>query len=240
MKKRMIGCLAIVPVLAMAGENGGVSATNYNAGIGFNHTENSNSASLSIGASFPLHDYVGASLYANGSRYENDDYDFANNFGLSLGGSIFLRDFNLGKIGIGANHSTIYFDTPHSPNQLYFGKREYVDTYGYSLSAQYYLSDFTISASRSVSDSDFYDRGDYASASIGLYWKDNIRLTAGRILMVSNNNYNVGVAFQPEALNNSTQISFSYSDSEGNDYFSLSATYYFDTLVTLKDRDRKY
>ena len=71
-------------------------------------------------------------------------------------------------------------------------------------------------------------------------YPNNMKLSASMGGMDSDDSYSIGLIFQPTMFNNSISIFVGYQDTKINDTFSLSASYYFDTKVSLFDRFRKY
>ena len=69
MLKKYLGCLAFVPVLATAGESGGVFETNYGAGLAYSDSRNSSSLRASGNVSVPVYKYVGSTLFINGISF---------------------------------------------------------------------------------------------------------------------------------------------------------------------------
>lgn len=233
MLKKYLGCLAFVPVLVIAGESGGVFETNYGAGLAYSDSRNSSSLRASGNVSVPVYKYIGSTLFINGRKTEGEKNTIDTN-SYRIGGTAFLRDFDLGKVGIGAAYNKTNFDST-------FGiSLDETELYQYSLLGQYYLNDFTIGADRTTVDSKDFDDFNSWTGSIAWYWQGNTKLLFSGSGMDAKDSYGISASHQPEYFNNSTEITFAYSGSKNNDVFSLSVNYYFGTLVSLIDRDRKY
>ncbi len=233
MFKKKLVYLACLPVLAVAGENGGVLETNYGAGIAYSESRNSKGLRASGNVSIPVYKYIGSTLFVNGSKTEGEKNSLDSD-AYRVGGVAFLRDFNLGKLGVSAAYNKTNFDTP-SGSSL-----DDTELNQYGLLGQYYFNDFTFGANRNVVDSKDFDDFNSWTASIDWYWQENTKLSLDGSGMDAKDSYGIRVSHQPNFFNNSTDITFSYNGYRTDDVFSLSVNYYFGTLVTLQDRDRKY
>ncbi|MBU6954063.1 hypothetical protein [Hahella sp. HN01] len=228
--------LAIFPVCTFAAE-GGVANTNFEAGINYSQSRDSENYSVGGSVTLPVYSFVGANLNANASHQDGKD-DQIDSDSHGLGGNLFLRDFNIGKIGLGYSYSKTSFDLPSwlSP---------YVDDDSesdhYRIFGQYYLGDFTLSAIRYVSEAKEADeRFNGLALSAAWYATENVRTSLDASAMDSKDNYGITVEYQPELFQNAASVSFSYADGRKDDTFSVGFNYFFGTKVSLKDRDRKY
>ncbi len=232
MLKKSLAILMFAPVLAIAGENGGVLEKNYNVGLSYGWDQDTDTLGISGGINLPVYRYVGSSFYLRGSRTEVDGADVKiDNY--QLASSIYLRDFDLGKIEAGLSYHQAHM------NNLIDGDDSF-EAYLYSLSGQYYLNDFTFGASRLFADSKNTSTSHLAFADIAWYWQNNTKLLVSAGGMDAKDSYSLRVSHQPDYFKNSTAFSFGYNWDHDDDSYSISVNYYFDTLVSLKDRDRKY
>ncbi|WP_162628861.1 hypothetical protein [Marinobacter bohaiensis] len=236
MTRTFVGCLLLVPTLALAGEQGGVLDTNYEVGAGYTKDRDSDSVDLSGTINLPLFGYVGSSAFVGGQTSQADSGSNqldADNLG--FGGSIYLRDFDLGKVGVSAAYTKTFFDSssPAVPDDL--------KSYQYSAFGEYYIDRFTLGFQRTLVDvEDPVDDAHSWTGSVAWYPEDNTKLLLSGSGMDSRDNYSVALSHQPDALGESTEVSLGYTSSPHDDTFNLSLSYYFGTQVPLIDRDRKY
>ena len=129
--------------------------------------------------------------------------------------------------------------------QSYSSLNGYTDTsyQSISLSGAYYLGQFDLAAGLGQTSYSNSWTGLSNSSSIvaGYYATDNLKLSAGVAGLDSSGNRSLNVIFQPAALNNKWSITGLVSKGDTSDtYYRLSLGYYFDTKVSLIDRNRKY
>lgn len=230
--KKILGCLFLLPVIATAGENGGVAESNFEVGLGYSDTRDSSAKKFFGSVNVPVGEYVGSTLSVNSSSVDGNGNTIGNDsYGAEA--SLFLRDFNLGKFGAEVSYDKLAFDD-------YSGRSfDDVELYQYTLVGEYYLKDYTFKASRTQFNWND-DRSNFSFGSIAWYLQSNTSLSLASTGMDDKDNYGIIAKHQPEYFNNSTELTFSYYDSKDDDAFSLIVSYHFDSLATLKERDRKY
>ncbi|ABC27596.1 hypothetical protein HCH_00697 [Hahella chejuensis KCTC 2396] len=222
--------LTLFPVFAFA-VDGGVADVNFDAGLDYTHSRHSDSYQLAGSANLPIYSFIGGNLHGNATQVDGHN-ERVNADVYSLGATVFARDYFLGKIGLSYSYSETDFDLPWADT---------ADTDNYGVFAQYYLTDFTLSASRNIAKFDNLE-DNHNSWNLGATWyaNENVRTSLHASGMDSKDNYGIAVEYQPELFQNAASVDFSYSDGRKDDTFSVGFNYFFGTKVSLKDRDRKY
>ncbi|WP_203140504.1 hypothetical protein [Marinobacter mangrovi] len=242
MSVRMIAVAMLLPVCAVAGEQGGVKSANGEVGAGYTNSRDSDRLLVNGAYRLPLAEYVGAILSASASRTEMDvgDYDVDSTDG-SVGGSLFARDYGLGKVGV--SYHWIHGDNEVESSQVSFvNSSSSFKAHAYGAFASYYLDRITLSASRSVSHVESQGTGNYNSWSVGatgyLPFDASLSLSAGG--MDARDNYGFNFEYQPEFLAQAASVELSYSSSPDDDVFGIAVNYFFGNDVPLIVRDRQY
>lgn len=211
-------------------ENKGIEHTNFSLSTSASHSDSGNLVSVFAGIRLPIAKYTGASLSGGYSDFnaKNNYIDSSNN-SATLG--LFVRKYDLGIINASYRYSRSRQDSTfvNLNNTLK----------SVNLSGTYYYKNFDLSLGRSKAEPDSGDSQNTSSTSISYYVNNNLQLGAA-IFRMDADSSTIFISYQPQFLGNSTSISASYQDSETNDTFAVSLSYYFDTKVSLKDRTRKY
>lgn len=242
MSVRMIAVAMLLPVCAVAGEQGGVKSANGEVGAGYTDSRDSDRFLVNGAYRLPLANYVGASLSASASRTETDvgDFDVDTTNG-SVGGSLFARDFELGKVGVSYHWTHGHSELDNPPASLANPNMSF-KAHDYGAFASYYVDRVTLSASRSVSHVESQGTGNYNSWSVGatgyLPFDASLSLSAGG--MDARDNYGFNFEYQPEFLAQAASVELSYSSSPDDDVFGIAVNYFFGNDVPLIVRDRQY
>lgn len=245
----------LLPVLlafeVLAQTNQAVKETNFN--VALSHSEinddsmsNWRSTSLSSGVNFPLYNYLGANIFISGSKsgelkynYYNDSYTTqSDDYG--SGAMLFLRNADIGKIGVTGGYSKTKTTTDIYNGMTTHTLKNTTTSRNYSLYGSYYHDDFTLSASRRYLDLDNGHILHYVDAGIGYYLNENTAFDATVSGMDSSNKFRLHLAHQPSLLNNSTIVGISYEKNDYDNSFTFFLSYHFQTKVSLRTRDREY
>lgn len=230
-----MGCFVLVPALAAAGEDGGIVDTNYGVGLDYLKSRHTDTTGVSGSLNLPVYADVGSNLFAGGSKTNGHD-GYVNDDSYSFGGTAFLRDFEVGKIGILGAYYQTKLDLPSNADVM----NDELEANQYSLSGEYYLGNLTLGADRTVLDVKDGDNYNSWSGFAFVYLGENTRFSIDGSGMDAKDSFGLGVSHQPGFLNNSTEVSFVYNGARHDDTFSLSIDYYFGTRVSLVNRDRMY
>lgn len=223
--------ICLVPVLANASDVGGVRDSNFEAGIGYRDSDSDKDFNANGSYRFALGDYLAADVSAElehsdgeGSRVDAER--------ATAGIDLFVRRFDIGKLGVGYSRAHSRFDAPI--------ENDSVDRNSYSAFAQYYVNEFNLGVSRRAYRSGETEDFDLWSVSIAGYLSENTRIGVSGSGMDAADLYGVSVEHQPSWLGNNASLGFSYSRSPDNDAVSFQITYYFGNTVSLKVRDREF
>ena len=242
-----------LPLLVHASEieaGGGIKKLNFNIGIGYKKTINDNVSDndgyiISASVNIPVYKYIGSSLTIYRNKYGDYQYKYysakTDTYGAIV--DLFIRDYNVGKLGISYAHSDTNIDYTFRDSYISiknFNFDETIHSHTYSIYGSYYINDLTIGASRTSRKIDKYSNYNIFSFGAEYYYKNNTKLWLRNSSMDSNENYALGITHQPDFLNNSTEIGLSYSNGNGYNSYYIFVGYNFDTEISLKDRDRKY
>lgn len=232
MNKLVLAVLVISTPAVASGENNAIEKTNYEVGISGTNEEHVNRYEISGEARTSIAPYTGASLNVGRSSFQGKD-NYVDSDTTSVGAGVFLRKQELGTIGARYSHSLSEPDVPYPIASKYR-----ID--GYGLYGDYYLEDFDISASRLIAKPEQGNSLHSWTITGGYYVSNNLvaKLSAGG--MDSKDNYSFGVAYQPELLKNAASLTIGYYDTPNDNSLSLSISYFFDTRVNLKERNRRY
>ena len=240
-KRVVLMLLSCFPVVSLASEPA-VKETNYSLSASYTTMSSSDPITVNgygvMGMSrFALGDHTGMQL--SGSVYrgytEWDSLQFESTSSL-VGASFFARDYDLGSVNM---------DFSYGGGQGYSSGNGYTDT-SYqlvSLSGTYYLGQFDLGAGLyQVSYSNSWtDLDNSSNIGASYYATDNLSLGATVSGRDSSGDRTLHVIFQPSVFNNQWSITglVSKGDTSDTSYLFL-VGYYFDTKVSLIDRNRKY
>ena len=256
MKKIIIFAITIlIPVIAFSNDSSGVKKINYSIGLNYTNFENRYVdemyfRGLSASINFPIYKYIGSSIYfgaTEGSIKRNSTettYD-----GYSMGGEVFMRDKNIGKLGVSGSYSNM---KSHYNSPLITSSNIKTKGYTYSIDGAYYYNNFSFNANRSTNRSEVTTNGTliqtdqwYTNHVLNLrasyYINENTEMHISKRTMDTENNFGIGIGHQPSFLNDTTEIGVQYSDEKHDNYsIGFYINYFFNTDVTLKTRDREY
>jgi len=218
------------PVVAI-GDTTGIEETNYRAGISGRNSDSGNSFSFSGVVRAPLVNNTGISLNVGLSEHNGVD-NYVDQSNKSIGLGVFLREYELGLIQLRYNYSETVADIPSSTLKM--------NTDSLSLFGIYYIHNFNFSLFRSALKSDDGDKFNNLNIGLSYYFTDNFNTSLSFGGMESKDNNAISMYYQPKKFNNTIGISVNYSTSDRVDSYGLSVTYYFDTKVSLIDRNRRY
>jgi len=232
--KLRISCLVLLfPLSVCAGENGGVAEQNFEAGAEYDQDRDSSGYGLNGAYRLPIAEYFGASLSASAARTNGQDNRIDTDSG-SVVTSVFVRDFDIGKVGILYNYT-------YTKLKLGYGFDDVsINQNSYGASGQYYLGNFTLFGSRIISKAEDFDNFNVWFLGVQAYLPYDVSVSGSAGGMDAEDNYSVSAEYQPAFLNQSTSIELGYSKSPHNDSFQLQVNYFFGTNVSLKQRDRQY
>ncbi len=226
----------LITNIAVASEPGGVINRNYETGLAYTNTDQSHDYEINGSALLPITDYIGTALDAD-LRHDLGKGNVVDTTRYGVGSSVFLRNFEIGRLGAAYLFSYSKFDLPSSVNAS--------DTsivHNFRAFGEYYLSNFTISASRTYSHFESgTDRNNWIISGQWYPYK-NTKLSIRTSGMDAKDHYGASIEHQPGFFNNAAGLflSYSYDNKVNKDAFALGFTYYFNTRVHLIDRDRKY
>lgn len=231
--------LTVLPIIAIAEEELAIQSTNFEVGGRYENSKIFKSYFLNGIANIQINKLFGANI---GAYFrDSDGRRYGNTYGIgtdssTLATTIFVRDPSIGR-------AALLYALGHSKSDNKASSDRTVDSDSYSLFGEYYLKRFTIFASRIYSSS---DRGyDQYSTSIAGAWYilDNMNIVLNRYRANGEYSDYATINFQPSFLNNSAGVSVAYASSRYGsklDSITVSLNYYFDTRVSLIDRDRRY
>lgn len=231
--------------------NQAVKETNFNVALSHNEINddymgNWRYTSLSSGVNFPLYDYLGANVFISGSKSGELKYNHSNDSdttqfeGYGSSAMLFLRDADIGKIGVTGGYSKTKTTTDIYNGMTTHTFKNTTTSRSYSLYGSYYLDDFTLSASRRYLDLDNGHTLHYVDAGIGYYLNENTAFDVTVSGMDSSNKFRLHLAHQPSLLSNSTIVGISYEKNDYDNSFTFFLSYHFQTKVSLRIRDREY
>ncbi len=246
MKKILLVALLLSQVVSLAddiGKTGGIEELNFEVNAHhINHEVSSQSyQAVSAVVNIPVYSYIGSSIGIYTTNEQDYNYFTVNDTGID--GELFIRDYNVGKIGVSAGYTDIDVAFSNDLNLTSYESLFPNSSYRYSLYGEYYLDDFTFSAGYS---SVKYDDGyDYSNSRINgsLYIQDNTKVLIGIEGGDSSNSFILGAYHQLNLLDNSIGVSATYFNNDStykNDRLIFSLSYYFTSNISLKNRDRKY
>lgn len=189
----------------------------------------------------PMGDYLGASLFGSIGTSEADDAvvgscDIDTH---SLGGGLFVRDANVGRIGasISRSHSEACFTSA--------GISGTADTTtdAYGVDAEYYFRTVTVGLSRSWVDYDDGWDADLARARAAWYPMNNLSLAFAIGALDAEDSRSATLEYQPGFFGDAVgiRLGYSYYKEEPSDgTWTVGLAYYFDKRVDLLSRDRRY
>jgi hypothetical protein len=231
---KKIFLLLSLPAIGFAAENKAIIADNYKIGLGYSTTHNSKAYFVSGAYSAPLSTYTGFSLNGNLDKTlgENNVVDSTGSF---ISGSLLLRDYERGAISLNVGKGYSRFNLPSAVN----GPHK-ADFNQYGVSSSYYLGNVTAGLARSAVTSNDAEDSNTAVLSLAWYPERNIRLQLTGSGMDEKDTYNFSIRYQPPQFANSTSLSLVYHNASDDNGIQADISYYFDTRVSLIDRDRKY
>lgn len=247
MKNRILAILVLIPLIAFSNEDSGVKETNYQIGLNYSENkvdnlENSNNTALSASVNLPVYKYIGSSIGVNGYKTGKVRQVKSNlsseTSAYNVSGAIFLRDKDIGKLGVIAGYGKIKTNIDFDSNSNDY--HTYLKSNFYSMYGDYYLNDFTFSANRYVTDLDNGYKINTWNIGASYYINENTIISTNQTGMDSKSNYNIGISHQPYFLNDSTEVGISYQNHRDSSSVSFSVSYYFGTSVSLKVRNREY
>jgi len=227
-------CVVFFGALCLSGaavaENPGIEKTNYSISGSVSDADRGSSVSLAGQARVPIANYTGASITGRYSDFngKNNYIDSSTN-SVTLG--VFVRDYDLGIINASYGYSRTESDSSIS------NSKNSIDSI--SLSGTYYYKEFDLGLGRSKAKPDTGGSLNMSSASVSYYINQNFELGA-TVLKMDADATNYFITYQPGAFGNAASLSVSYLDSTIHDTLTVSLSYYFDTKVSLKDRNRRY
>lgn len=226
--------LSVLPGIVWAAEGQGVDALNGEAGLGVDSDSDILSTQLAGRLNIPVAGYIGVSgelRYADNSA-KNDYYADGSERYLGITG--FVRDSSIGKLAF--NYTSAYWEADVYGETL---DESYNQT---KLSAEGYLGSFTLAAANTqVSDFGDNNSWDFYDVSAAFYPADNAKITLGMMAeeykLNDEDTQYVRFSFQPM---NALELSAGYLRDPSDKTLSFSASYFFDTKVSLIKRDRQY
>ncbi|MGM0562870.1 MAG: hypothetical protein ACQES2_00935 [Pseudomonadota bacterium] len=231
MINRLFAILLMVPVLATAGTNGGVRAPNGEVGANFQSGDEFDSSMLNAIYNGGSGDNVGFSLFTDFTTSEDTESAFeADRF--ALGGTLYTRDFLLGKLGI--TYRAISSDYTINGAERSTDEKE---GSGFGI---LYMDRGNLTFTRTVIDSDVLGELDTADLKGDFYVTPNFKTSLSAGWMDADGHYGASLEHQPEFLENQASFTLNYKDEDGFDYFGIGFNYFFDTRVSLKVRDQQY
>lgn len=232
--KLRISCLVLLfPLSVCAGENGGVAEQNFEAGAEYDQDRDSSGYGLNGAYRLPIAEYFGASLSASAGHTNGEGNRVDSDAG-AIEGAAFLRDFEVGKLGLAYRYSHTEFQLGHGFDDVS------VNDNTYNVFGQYYWGNFTLIGSRTIVKTEDFDDFNAWFLGVKAYLPYDVSVSGGAGGMDAEDNYSVSAEYQPAFLNQSTSIELGYSKSPHNDSFQLQVNYFFGTNVSLKQRDRQY
>lgn len=232
MKRLFISAILIfLPMIASAEKLEGIEGSNYQASFSGNDSDNGSRLSLRGEARFPVANYTGMSFNAGLSEFngDNNSIDSSNK---SIGLGLFIRKYDLGIINADYRYSETEADIPSGT------LKNDLDTY--SLNGTYYLEKFDLSLSRSTINIDTGNDFNFSNFNAAYYLNDNLRVSASVGRMDADESYSLSATYQPKVFNNAISILATYQDTNTNDSYGITISYYFDTKVNLISRIRRY
>ena len=160
---------------------------------------------------------------------------------LSGTAALFARRPSLGRIT--ASYSTAELESKCGASG-FAGNSATLDSDGYSLAAEYYLPELTLTAQRTVTS--FGEDSELVADIVSAAWYPitdlSVSASAGRV--GGRMQYGFAIEHQPEILGELASVSLSFStlDAQGDSVrtISLAFAYHFGARVDLKTRDRRY
>lgn len=228
---RLLVILMFVPVLASAGSNGGVRAPNGEVGAEFRSGDPLDSAGVTAAYRGGSGDNVGYGLHTGYTTAEDGDSTFESDR-FAVGGSLFTRDFLLGKLGI--SYSAITSDYTVNGADISTDEKE---GSGFGI---LYMDRGNLTFTRTVIDSDVIGKLDTAEVLADFYVTPNVKTSVSVGAMDAEDHYGLFLEYQPEFMENQASITLGYKDEDVSDYVGIGFNYFFDTRVTLKTRDQQY
>lgn len=227
----------VIPGAALAhGYDGGVSKTNYRAGLSIGQNRTAYNGNLNVQIRAPLYKALGGSLSADVTHAKFREGNGIKGNGEAAGGSLFLQDYRLGRIGTSIEYTKARFSGENLLNS-------HDENTTYSLFGSYFVKDFTLSAKRyQTRDTAQNNPSNVWSGAVTWYGLDahNIAVSALTQGMSARDHYGVGLTYQPALFHDAAALSFAYVWSPRSDSFTLSFNYYFGSPVNLEERDRRY
>ena len=256
MKRYTILAGVLIANVAFA-DSRAVEESNYQASLSLGMDDPVNSSGkfthgdLAGAVTLPLAEYLGASISGGYSQGHSDNESLSCNLDSSgIGVGLFVRDFDIGRIGVNYSRSRNSWCTYST-----FGGHDHgtTDADTASASASYYFRDITVGASYAYSRSsssgvEWLDEGsrDNSILSVGVRYYPINNLAAS--LSVSRNHNDIenrdsstlSFEYQPDFFGNSTSLTLSLSNSEYSNSATLGVNYFFGKQVDLITRDRRY
>ena len=188
----------------------------------------------------PVGNYLGASLFGSVGTSEVDDavLGSCDVDGHSLGGGLFVRDVNVGRIGASISRS----DSEACFTSAGLSGTTDTTTDAYGVDAEYYLRTVTVGLSRSWVDYDGWD-ADLARLRAAWYPMKNLSLAFAVGALDAEDSRSATLEYQPGFLGNAVGIGLGYSyykEEPSDGTWTVGLTYYFDKRIDLLTRDRRY
>ena len=266
MKRYVIAASILIAHTAMA-ESRSVEELNYQVSGTYGEaryddtTYGSGSSSFGVNAkvTLPIATYFGTTISGGYAEYRvpfdfssisgsNDDKGTFKPHGSNIGIDFFLRDFDIGKVGIGyvrgrsqsAGYST------YSKEIFY----EYVNSDAVTVYGDYYFQSVTAFGRYTNSKTYYHDWDTYSYDTYSLgakyYPLSNLavdisiqRTPATNGGQAQDSQY-LSMEYQPEFLGSSTSIFLGLGHQESSKSAMIGLTYFFDKRVDLITRDRRY
>lgn len=229
--RKSLFLFCLVPALANGSDVGGVRDSNFEAGIGYSDSDSSKAFDANGSYRFELGDYLASDVSAV-LGYSDGEGPRVDSERVTAGIDLFVRSFDIGKLGAGYSRTHSRFDVPI--------KNDSLNQNAYSAFAQYYINEFNIGVSRQAYRSGDTENFDLWTVSIAGYLSENTRMGLSGSGMDAADLYGASIEYQPPWLDNSASLGFSYSRSPGDDTVSLKLAYFFGNTVSLKVRDREF
>lgn len=227
--------LLLIPAVATATGNRAVLETNYEIEAGYQNKSVGDEYTVDGRLTMPLLRFGGVSLLGGYERLEGDS-GVLDSDTYSVGGELFMRDYDIGRLGAQVLYLNQSFDHPN--NVVSFNDNSTAKVY--SATGEYYYRKFTLSGSRTYIDFDHVDNVESWGLGGLFYVTDNIRLGIAGDYANDKTIYAFRAALQPALFGNSAEVSVGYADVGNGDHtYSVSLAYYFDKRPALIDRDRK-
>ena len=183
---------------------------------------------LDVTINMPVTDMITTQFLVNSDYFvansSKDDYSQS-----EVVGNAFLRS-NAGRVGAGLGYKE------RKPGDEALAKES---STALSFYGDLYFGDFTVGLSETEYEEEI-DTFSGQTISLAYYLDPNRQMFLRKEKMNRNDIMVVGVNLQPEKFSNHASINLSFETGDEHFYIGLGISYFFDTAITLKQRDRNY